>query len=47
MKIDHVINENRAYTPEEDAKARDHYQMLLKHNGRLYADVFQRINKFK
>lgn len=42
MKIDHVINENRAYTPEEDAKARDHYQMLLKHNGRLYADAFMK-----
>ena len=42
MKIDHVINENQAYTPEEDAKARDHYQRLLKHNGRLYADAFQK-----
>ena len=41
MKINQVVNENQAYTPEEDAKARDHYQLLLRTAGKLRADAFQ------
>ena len=41
MKINQIVNENQAYTPEEDARARDHYQLLLRTAGKLRADAFQ------
>ena len=42
MKINHIINENAAYSPEEEAKARDYY-VILKQEDKLRAIAFEKM----
>jgi len=42
MKINHIVNENVAYSPEEEAKARDYY-VILKQEDKLRAIAFDKM----
>ena len=42
MKINHIVNENAAYSPEEEAKARDYY-VILKQEDKLRAIAFEKM----
>jgi len=42
MKINHILKEYE-YSPEEEGKAYDHYQMLRRDTGEMYAEAFWRM----